>query len=282
MIQYVCRSGHSLLSGGIKMSLVGFIGVGNMGGAMVNGISARAKDITLYAYDIDQSKIEALQGENINIAASAKEICEQAKYIVLSVKPQFYLDVFKQIKDSITKEHVVIAIAPGFSIEKIKSYLGEDIKVVRAMPNTPALIGEGMTAYAFLDEEINNEEHDVIKAMFSSFGKSLRIEEDNMEAIMAISGSSPAYAYVMMEAMADAGVSFGLGRQDSYMLAAQALKGAAQMVLDTKKHPAQLKDDVCSPGGTTIQAILTLEETQFRNSIIKAMTANYDKAKSMN
>lgn len=264
------------------MNLVGFIGAGNMGGAMIEGIASRGNDITLHVYDLDPSKTDGLKGKNITITSSAKEICNQSKYIVLAVKPQYYPDVFNQIKDHLTHEHVLITIAPGYSIAKVKSYLGDTIKIVRAMPNTPALVGEGMTGYCFLDVEISTEEHDVVKNLFSCFGKSVRIVESNMEAIIATSGSSPAYAYLFIEAMADAAVSFGLPRADSYMLAAQALKGAAQMVLETKKHPAQLKDDVCSPGGTTIQAILKLEETQFRNSIIKAMTANYDKAMSMN
>lgn len=264
------------------MNLVGFIGAGNMGRAMIEGIASRATDVTLFAYDIDVSKTNDLANHKVNIVGSAPEVCQQSKYVVLAVKPQYYLDVFEQIKAHLTTEHVVICIAPGYSIAKVKTYLGDHINVVRAMPNTPALVGEGMTAYCFIEDETSDHEHEVIKNLFSNFGKSVKIEEDNMEAIMAISGSSPAYAYLFIEAMADAGVAFGLPRGDSYMLAAQALKGAAQMVLETKKHPAQLKDDVCSPGGTTIQAILKLEETQFRSSVIQAMTANYDKAKSMN
>lgn len=264
------------------MTWLGFIGAGNMGSAMIQGIAKGANDISLYAYDIDKSKTDELAKGSVNIGSSPQEICEKTKYVVLAVKPQYYPEVLGQIKNSITKEHVMITIAPGYSISKIKSYLGENVRVVRAMPNTPALVGEGMTGYCFLDDDITSDEHEIIRGIFSHTGKSLRIEERNMEAIVATSGSSPAYAYLFIEAMADAAVSFGIPRQDAYMLSAQALKGAAQMVLETKKHPAQLKDDVCSPGGTTIQAILKLEETQFRNSVIKAMVANYDKAMSMN
>lgn len=263
-------------------NLVGFIGVGNMGGAMIRGIASRGKDIKLFAYDIDQSKMDDLKDDDIELVSSAKEICDRSKYVVLSVKPQYYPELFKEIKNSLTENHVIITVAPGYPIAKIKTFLGNKTKVVRAMPNTPALVGEGMTAYCFVEDEISQDEHSAIKDFFACFGKSLRIEEGNMEGIIATSGSSPAYAYLFIEAMADAAVSFGLPRQDSYMLAAQALKGAAQMVLETKKHPAQLKDDVCSPGGTTIQAVLKLEETQLRNSVIQAMIANYDKAKAMN
>lgn len=264
------------------MHLVGFIGVGNMGGAMIKGIARRGENISLYAYDIDQSKLDDLKDENIALVSSAKEICDRSKYIILSVKPQYYPELFKEIKNSLTQEHVIITVAPGYPVAKIKTFLGHQTKVVRAMPNTPALVGEGMTAYCFVDDEISHNEHEVIKELFACFGKSLKIEENNMEGIIAISGSSPAYAYLFIEAMADAAVAFGLPRQDSYMLAAQALKGAAQMVLETKKHPAELKDDVCSPGGTTIEAVLKLEEAGFRSSIIQAMMANYNKAKAMN
>lgn len=263
------------------MTLVGFIGVGNMGSAMIQGIANGAKDVSLFAYDIDETKFENLESKDITITNSPEEICRQAKYIVLAVKPQFYPAVFKQIKSCLTKDHIIITIAPGFSIDKVKLYLGNIVNVVRAMPNTPALVGEGMTAYSFLDDEITEKEHTVIKELFSCFGSCIKIEESNMEAIIATTGSSPAYAYLFIEAMADAAVSFGIQRDDAYMLSAQALKGAAEMVLTTKEHPAKLKDAVCSPGGTTIAAVLKLEETQFRNSIIQAMIACYDKANEM-
>ncbi len=264
------------------MNLVGFIGIGKMGSAMIKGIANRANDVSLYAYDIDKSKTKDLGDRNISIVDSVEEICKQSKYIVLAIKPQYYPDIFKQIKHCLNNDHIIITIAPGYSINKVKKYLGHVIKVVRAMPNTPALVGEGMTAYCFTDNDLSDDEHEVIKSLFSNFGNYVKIDEENMEAIIATSGSSPAYGYLFIEAMADAAVSFGISRDDAYTMAAQALKGAAQMVLETKKHPAQLKDDVCSPGGTTIQAVLKLEETQFRNSIIKAMTACYDKANSMN
>lgn len=263
------------------MSTVGFIGVGNMGSAMISGIAKRNQDINLYAYDIDKNKTSNLDS-SINVLGSLMEICQKSKYIVLSVKPQFYPGLFKEIKSFLNKEHIIITIAPGYSISKVKLYLGNVVRVVRAMPNTPALVGEGMTSYSFLNDEITEDEHNTIKSLFSSFGKSVKIDESNMEAIIATTGSSPAYAYLFIEAMADAAVSFGIPREDAYMLSAQALKGAAQMVLDTKEHPAKLKDAVCSPGGTTIEAVLKLEETQFRNSIIKAMTACYSKANKMN
>jgi len=264
------------------MTKIGFIGTGNMGGAMIHGIMNNPKDVQVVAYDIDPVKIRQLGHNNIQIAHSIKEICEKTKYIILAVKPKFYVDVFRELQKDLTSEHIIVTIAPGFSIAKTKGFLGSTVKVVRAMPNTPALVGEAITAYCYEKGDMIKDEHTTIQQLFSSFGEYIEIQECDMEAIIATSASSPAYAYLFIEAMADAAVSFGIQRQDAYMLAAQALKGAAQMVLETGKHPAQLKDEVCSPGGTTIQAVAKLEETQFRNSIIKAMTACYEKAVEMN
>jgi len=264
------------------MTKIGFIGTGNMGSAMIHGIMNNPKDLEVVAYDIDPLKINQLGHDHIQVAHSIKEICEKTKYIILAVKPNFYVDVFRELQKDLTEKHIIITIAPGFSIAKTKGFLGSTVKVVRAMPNTPALVGEAMTAYCYEKGDVTEDEHLTIKQLFTSFGESIEIQECDMEAIIATSGSSPAYAYLFIEAMADAAVSFGIQRDDAYMLAAQALKGAAQMVLETGNHPAQLKDAVCSPGGTTIQAVVKLEETQFRNSIIKAMTACYEKALQMN
>lgn len=264
------------------MTKISFIGAGNMGNAMIQGIIKHTKDCLVSVYDVDINKTGNLkQYNNINIASTIYEVCKESKYIVLAVKPQYYLSVFEQIKDFLNKEHIIITIAPGFSIQKTKEYLGDKVRVVRAMPNTPALVGEGMTAYCYNENEINQTEVSKINGIFSSFGKCIQIKESDMEAVIATSGSSPAYAYLFIEAMADAAVSFGLTREVAYTLAAQSLKGAAQMVLDTKKQPGELKDAVCSPGGTTIQAVMKLEETQFRNSVIQAMIACYTKAKNM-
>lgn len=265
------------------MTHIGFIGSGNMGSAMIQGISNTTNDCMVYVYDIDINKLNHLnQSPNIQIVSSIKEICIQSKYIVLSVKPKYYNDIFKEIKEYINNEHIIVTIAPGYSIERTKEVLGNEVRVVRAMPNTPALVGEGMTAYCCVENEMTDIEQSEIIKLFSSFGKCIKVKEEDMEAVTATSGSSPAYAYLFIEAMADAAVSFGLERETAYLLAAQSIKGAAQMVLDTKKHPGELKDAVCSPGGTTIQAVMKLEEGQLRNSVIQAMVACYEKAKDMN
>lgn len=259
------------------MLKVGFIGIGNMGSAMVNGL-VNGESAKACAYDIDERQIAKVDTNKVAILNSPKEIFENSKYVVLAVKPQNYKELFKEIKPYVTDKHILITIAPGHTIESVKKSLGQNTKIVRSMPNTPALVNQGMTAYCFIDGEITETDHEEVKRIFDSFGKHIKIQETDIEAFIAIAGSSPAYAYVYMEAMADAAVSFGLARDVSYELAAQALKGAAQMVLETKKHPGALKDAVCSPGGGTIQAILKLEETGFRNSIIQSMKAVYEKS----
>lgn len=259
------------------MLKVGFIGLGNMGSAMAKGLS-NSNLAEVFGFDIDKTKVENVDTNKVKVLDSAEQVIENSKYVILAVKPQYYKDLLSEIKPFIKDDQIIVTVAPGFTISSIKKYLGENIKVVRTMPNTPALVNEGMTAYCFLDSDISDQDHEDVKKILSSFGKYINIKEEDIEAFITIAGSSPAYSYVYMEAMADAAVSFGLSRDVSYELAAQALKGAAQMVLESKKHPAVLKDSVCSPGGGTIQAILKLEETGFRSSIIQSMKAVYEKS----
>lgn len=259
------------------MLKVGFIGIGNMGSAMASGL-VKTESAEVWAYDIDERKVANVDTSMVAILKSTKEVFEHSKYVVLAVKPQFYKELFIEIKPYITSDHIIVTIAPGHTISSVKKSLGQSTKVVRTMPNTPALVNEGMTAYCFIDGDITEDDHEEIKNILSSFGKIIKIKEVDIEAFITIAGSSPAYAYVFMEAMADAAVSFGLARDVSYELAAQALKGAAQMVIETRQHPGVLKDAVCSPGGGTIQAILKLEETGFRSSIIQSMQAVYKKS----
>ncbi|MDF2877381.1 MAG: pyrroline-5-carboxylate reductase [Clostridia bacterium] len=263
------------------MKEIGFIGIGNMGGAMAKAVADRHFE-KIAVYDHNKAAYDKfLKYSNISVCNTLEELIVQVKYIVLSVKPQFYQEVCKTIKNYLKEDQIVITVAPGYSIAMIKGLLGEKVKVIRTMPNTPALIGEGVTAYAYHENELSGEEIDVFLELFNSFGKTIRVDEKLMAAVVATSGSSPAYAYMFIEAMADAAVSFGMPRQMAYEMSAIAIKGACEMVLQTKKHPGELKDAVTSPGGTTIQAVAALEETGFRNSVIKGMQACYNKANQM-
>jgi len=163
----------------------------------------------------------------------------------------------------------------------IEEYFGFEVKLIRTMPNTPALVGEGMSILSFSEDEFTAEEIEEVKSIFNSFGEIEILDEKLMDAVVPISGSSPAYVYMMIEAMADGGVLLGLPRKLSYKLAAQSVLGAAKMVLETNTHPGELKDAVCSPGGTTIEAVASLEKMNFRNAIIEAMISAYEKTQKI-
>lgn len=261
------------------MQGIGFIGVGNMGAAMAKSILAQEKEVAVY--DLAQSVYTLFEERNVSKKETVHELVKSVKYVVLSIKPQYYESVCKEIKSYLQEEHIVVTVAPSYSISRMKELLGEEIRIIRTMPNTPALIGAGATAYTYEDKRISKDEIEMFLDYFNSFGKTFRVEEHLMPAVVAASGSSPAYGYIFIEAMADAAVSFGMPRAMAYEMSALAIKGACEMVLETKKHPGELKDAVTSPAGTTIEAVIALEESGFRNSVMKAMKACFDKTNNM-
>ena len=201
--------------------------------------------------------------------------------MILAVKPQYYFAVLKQIRYAVTPEHVVISLAPGITIENMKERLGSDRRVVRAMPNTPALIGEGMTGLSFHREEFEPGEIEMVHRIFGAVGHYEDVEERLMNAVICASGSSPAFVYPFIEALADGAVKYGMPREQAYRFAAQAVAGAAKMVLETGEHPGMLKDRVCSPGGTTIAGIAALEDAGLRSAVLKACDACYERAEEI-
>lgn len=260
------------------MAKIGFIGMGNMGYAMLKGVLNvfEPSDIIFTCPDLDKCK-RISDETGVKYAESNAECANNAQYIVLAVKPQVYSAVMKNIVNVIREDSVVISIAPGITIDSIKDNLGINTNVVRAMPNTPALVGEGMTGISYNKDEFSFEQRDVIDRFFNSFGKVVYVDEKLMDVIVCASGSSPAYVYMFIEALADSAVKYGIKRDDAYKLVAQTVLGSAKMVLETNEHPGVLKDKVCSPGGTTIAGVAALEEHNFRNAVIKATDACYDK-----
>lgn len=252
---------------------LGFIGTGNMASAIMGGIIGKkmisAEEIIgadLFAPGREKVKEQF----GIQVTEKNQEVVEKAEVIILSVKPQFYEEVINQIKDCVKKEQIIITIAPGKTLAWLAEKFGKEVKIVRTMPNTPALVGEGMTAMC-PNEYMEKEEIEYVKQLLESFGRVEVVPERLMDVVVSVSGSSPAYIFMMIEAMADAAVSGGMPRAQAYQFAAQAVYGSAKMVLETGKHPGELKDMVCSPAGTTIEAVRTLEEMGFRSSIIEAM-----------
>lgn len=264
------------------MAKTGFIGTGNMGYAILKGLLKIYSQDELMITDANKDKRKQVSQETGVAAAEDNEtLAKSVKYIVLAVKPQYYGAVLKDIAPVVTKEQVIISIAPGITIDDLKKELGDDKRIVRAMPNTPALIGEGMTGVCYDRQLFTEEEEKEIHTFFSSFGKMRIVEECLINAVVCVSGSSPAYVYMFIEALADSAVKYGLPRDTAYEMAAQAVAGSAKMVLETGKHPGELKDMVCSPAGTTIEAVRVLEEKGFRSAVIEAMKACADVSRNM-
>lgn len=262
---------------------LGFIGTGNMASAIMGGIIGKkmisAEEIIgadLFAPGRERVKEQF----GIQVTEKNQEVVEKAEVIILSVKPQFYEEVINQIKDCVKKEQIIITIAPGKTLAWLAEKFGKEVKIVRTMPNTPALVGAGMTAMC-PNEHMEKEETEYVKQLLESFGRVEVVPERLMDVVVSVSGSSPAYVFMMIEAMADAAVSGGMPRAQAYQFAAQAVLGSAKMVLETGKHPGELKDMVCSPAGTTIEAVRTLEEMGFRSSIIEAMKVCEDVSRNL-
>lgn len=263
------------------MASLGFIGIGNMGYAMLKGASTVFGTDELLYTDINIARMNEVKEETgIGYVTSNIELVNSVKYIVLAIKPQYLDGVLEEIKDFVKEEQVLIAIAPGIAISHYKKYFGNIAKVVRAMPNTPALVNEGMSGICFSDDLFSEEEKKTVYKFFDSFGKYEVVGENLMNAVVCASGSSPAYVYMFIEALADSAVKYGIPRDEAYTFAAQTVLGSAKMVLETEEHPGVLKDQVCSPAGTTIAAVSALEENGFRSAIIKAADACYEKSVS--
>lgn len=252
------------------MAKIGFIGMGNMGHAILKGaLKEYPAEEMIFCAKTSETKTKVHAETGVEYTDNNAECANRCKYLVLAVKPQFYEEVLKEIRYMVTPEHVLISLAPGKTIDQLKQNLGNDKRIVRVMPNTPAMIGEGMTGVSVKQGELSGEEMDEIKKLFDACGKTEFIEERLMDAVVCASGSSPAFVYQFIEALADSAVRYGMPRKQAYVFAAQAVKGAAAMVLETGEHPAVLKDQVCSPAGTTIEGVAALEEYGLRNACSK-------------
>ncbi|RBP65940.1 pyrroline-5-carboxylate reductase [Alkalibaculum bacchi] len=263
---------------------IGFIGCGNMARAMISGIvhSKFIEPSTIYASNSSSGKLNQIRDDFcICTTDDNLKIAKECDVVVLSVKPHLYGKVIDQIKDFIKEEAIVVMIAAGQKIEDNEKRFNRKIKLVRAMPNTPALVNEGMTAIS-VNTLVTDEDKRFIQSMFECFGKIEFVEERLMDAVTGVSGSSPAYTYMFIEALADGAVLHGMPRKQAYTFAAQAVLGAAKMILETGTHPGALKDAVSSPGGTTIEAVASLEKSGFRSAVIEAVIACVEKSKNMN
>ena len=268
----------------MKKYQLGFIGCGNMGRAMMSGALDKgwttAERVVIHTHRKETMDTLATQ-YGVAVADSNRALAENADIIVLAVKPNVYADVLTDIREVLTEGQIVLAIAPAYSIASIAALVqNEGVRVARAMPNTPAQIGEGMAGLAFSDN-MTGAERALVQSFFESFGKVAVVREDAMHAVGSVSGSSPAFVYMVIEGMAEGAIKLGIPAKDAYTFAAQSVLGAAALVLETGEHPAVLRDAVCSAGGTTIAGVAALEASGFKGAIMEAMDRSSEKFLAM-
>lgn len=251
---------------------IGIIGTGNMGLALMEAFRLDEKNHMTASNRSREKLLTACKKTGAVPAASNVEAMKDAELIILAVKPIFMPQVLEEIAPHLGRDQIVVSLAVGLTVASYEAVLGDDKKIIRAMPNTPAAVQAGMTAFS-PNANITEEEMAAVQKLFSLAGETAVLPERLMNAVSALTGSSPAYVYMFIEAMADGGCYAGIPREEAYKMAAQAVLGAAKMVLETGKHPGVLKDEVCSPGGTTIRAVAELEKGGMRSSVIEAIRA---------
>ena len=266
------------------MKKLGFIGLGNMGSAIIGGIlgSGKAGPEDIFGSDHSpQGRERAEQLYAIRTTGDNREVARSVDILFFAVKPQFLDDVLTEIRDVLPEGQLIVSIVAGRSVSYYQKMLGENVRLVRLMPNTPALVGAGMTA-ACCSPGVSAQEMEEVGDLCRTFSLFEVVPEALFDTVTAVSGSSPAYVFMMMEAMADAAVLGGMPRAQAYKFVAQAVLGSAKMMLDTGKHPGELKDMVCSPAGTTIEAVRVLEEKGLRSAVIEGTAACIAKSAQMN
>lgn len=262
---------------------LGIIGVGNMGNALLRGIlnASIINKSKIIIYDINDKLLSNRSQEvGVDKANSNRELVQKSKYILIAVKPQVINSVLEDLDENINDGQIIISIAAGVTINQIKSIIKKEIGIVRVMPNTPALVGSGASVLSH-NNKFDVGELEFIKKMLSAVGLVLELEEKHLDAVTGLSGSGPAYVFVIIKALAEGGVKMGLPHDISLKLAAQTVLGAAKMVLETNEHPEKLKDMVTSPGGTTVEGLHMLEKGNIRGTLINAVEAATEKSRKL-
>ena len=268
---------------------IGVIGVGNMGAAIIKGcIASGMKPENIFGTGRDPRRTAAFAEETgIQLCEDIGDLVTKCDAVMIAVKPKDVKSVLKQAAQYLTEKKVVISIAAGLSVEDLQRMAeegcgprGVKTKIIRVMPNTPAMVGAGMSALC-RNEYVTEEEFEFVMKIFSGIGSAEEVEESLMDAVTGVSGSGPAYVYLFIEALADGGVLAGLPRAKAVKFAAQTVLGSARMVLETGRHPGELKDAVCSPAGTTIEGVRALEAERFRHAVMSAVAASAEKSKNM-
>jgi pyrroline-5-carboxylate reductase len=262
---------------------IGFIGGGKMGEALINGIlrAGLSSSDKIMVSDVDKKRLQILEKEaGIKTTQDNKKITSDSDIIILAVKPNMMGSVLDELNSEITSKHLIISIAAGIPLSFIESSLNKDCRAIRVMPNTPCLVGETAAGYA-LGKKATRNDGKLVGQLIDAVGKSFLLDEKYLDAVTGLSGSGPAFIYVVIEALADGGVKMGLPRDVAITLAAQTAFGAAKMVLESGTHIGQLRDSVTSPGGTTIEGLHALEKGGIRNALIDAVETATKKSKSL-
>lgn len=261
---------------------IGFIGIGNMGSAMIKGIlsAGLASELEVMASCRSQ-ETQRRASEKLGIVVTLDNAkAADANVVFLAVKPAQLNKVAGEIRETLHEDQLIISIAAGCDLRALHFLFGENNHIIRSMPNTPAMVGEAMSALC-TDDKVSPEEKEKALELFNSFGRAEFVDEKLMDAVTGVSGSSPAFIYMIIEAMADAAVAEGMPRRQAYVFAAQSVLGSAKMVLETGKHPGELKDAVTSPAGTTIEGVAALENDGMRAAMIDAVRTAAQKSREM-
>ena len=261
---------------------IGFIGLGNMGASLAKAVlQAKTGDDLLLA-NRSQAKMDSFIADFGGQASSNDEIFEEADVIFLGVKPAQFSDLLSQYQTILEKRAslLLISMAAGLTLEKLSSLLPSQHRIIRMMPNTPASIGQGVISYA-LSPNCRAEDSDLFCQLLAKAGLLVELGESLIDAATGLAGCGPAFVYLFIEALADAGVQTGLPRETALQMAAQTVIGAGQLVLDTQEHPGVLKDKVCSPGGSTIAGVASLEAHAFRGTVMDAVGQAYKRTQEL-
>ena len=262
---------------------VGFIGAGNMAQAIIGGVThadliSRDEIIASGRTHETVDRVSKIYG--VSATTDNCEVAKADKMLFLCVKPKNIPEVISQIKDIVKEDTVIISIAAGVSTETLEKLFGRPLKIIRVMPNLPAIVGAGVSEIC-ANSYVTDDEKSKVVDIFNCLGNAYIVKEQDMDVVSALSGGSPAFVAMFIEALADGAVAEGMHRDMAYELAARTVAGTARLIVQNNMHPAILKDKVCSPGGTTIEGVDVLENSGFRGSVMEAIRASSEKSKEM-
>lgn len=262
---------------------IGFIGLGNMAKAMIGGMLLKGimqKEDIIGSARTEKTRMDVKEKYGIEVLEDNGAVAAAAQILILAVKPQVFDEVIPQIRENVREDALIISIAAGKTTSGIEEAFGRELKLVRCMPNTPVMVGEGCTGVC-RNKNVTDEEMAECMKLLESFGAAEEVPEKLMDAVVGVSGSAPAFVFMFLEALADGAVKAGMPRSQAYRFAAQTVLGSAKLMLETGKHPGELKDMVCSPGGTTIEGVQVLENMGLRSGVMNAVDACVKKSEKM-